>query len=107
MPDDTWMPVNTCIACGAIIPEGGHICPSCENRREVRRETNRDKLLHTAEYDTLCKMNSRLHEYSSWRPCIMTALGLDFFDRAERCRKHDKRCEGCIAAWLNEDVRHG
>lgn len=96
---------NTCISCGKIIPESRQICPSCENRREVCRETNRDKLLHVAEYDTLCKMNIRLREYDGWRPCIMTALGLDFFARAERCKKYEIRCEDCIAAWLNEEAR--
>lgn len=95
---------NTCICCGRIIPEGRQICPSCENRRDVHRQTNRDKLLHTAEYDTLCRMNTRLRLYNGWHPCIMTALGFDFFARMELCDKHGKRCEHCIAAWLNEEA---
>lgn len=100
------MPDNTCIVCGRIIPEGRQICPSCEHRRESRRQTNRDKLLHTAEYDTLCQMNTRLRMYDGWRPCIMTAMGLDYFARSERCKRFGTSCKDCIAAWLNEEVHH-
>lgn len=31
------MPDNTCVCCGAIIPEGRHICLLCEGENEVQR----------------------------------------------------------------------
>lgn len=31
------MPDNTCVCCGAVIPEGRQICPSCEGEEKRRK----------------------------------------------------------------------
>ena len=39
------MPDNTCMLCGRIIPEGRHICLSCEGQNEMQRfVTDKPKL---------------------------------------------------------------
>lgn len=39
---------NTCIACGAVIPEGRHICLNCEHDNEMQTfrptKTNGDRI---------------------------------------------------------------
>ena len=32
---------NTCIACGAVIPEGRQICPNCEHGHVPKKEKNK------------------------------------------------------------------
>jgi hypothetical protein len=53
-------------------------------------------------YDLLCKINDGMKENWQWKPCIMSALGFDFFERADRCRKYgeaeNKRCGDCIGS---------
>ena len=67
---------------------------------------NREILMEQSLYDLLCKINDGMKENWQWKPCIMSALGFDFFERADRCRKYgeagNKRCTDCIAEWLNE-----
>jgi hypothetical protein len=67
---------------------------------------NREKLMEQSMYDLLCKINDGMKENWQWKPCIMSALGFDFFERADRCRKYgeaeNKRCGDCIADYLNE-----
>lgn len=65
--------------------------------------TNREKLLQTAEYDALCRMNANLRTSKTFAPCIMTALGEKV--RMARCLEHEADCGKCIAEWLNEDVK--
>ena len=61
------------------------------------------------QVDVLCMMNDGLKENRQWRPCIMSVLGFDFFDRAERCSRYgdsqNKRCRDCISEWMDEE-RH-
>ena len=70
--------------------------------------TNREKLLQTAEYDMLCRMNAHLrttvehYAMALTQPCIMTALGVKM--RSVRCMEHKADCGKCIADWLNEEV---
>lgn len=65
--------------------------------------TNREKLLQTAEYDALCRMNANLRTNKAFAPCIMTALGEKV--RMVRCLEHEADCDKCIADWLNEEVK--
>ena len=41
------MPDNTCMLCGKIIPEGRHICLSCEGQNEM--QTFRQNAKHAAK----------------------------------------------------------
>lgn len=64
--------------------------------------TNREKILQTAEYDRLCRMNANLRTIKAFAPCIMVALGMKM--RSVRCMEHKADCGKCIADWLNEEV---
>lgn len=60
---------------------------------------NREKLLKTASYDILLKMQENL-EAANKRgdtPCIMNVIGAESYDRC------NSECETCIAKWLNEE----
>lgn len=65
--------------------------------------TNREKLLHTSEYDLLCRMNDK-----SMPGFLCVLQMLDEKNRVRvRCDNfggYDKRetCHKCIASWLNE-----
>lgn len=68
---------------------------------------NRDYLIHTNEYDILCKMNdnllSRQNTDEDDYVCVMDAVGV--CDIYTRCRiSFNKDCKACIAAWLNEKL---
>lgn len=63
--------------------------------------TNREKLLQTAEYDMLRRMNANLRTSKAFAPCIMTALGVKM--RSVRCMKYNSDCAECIREWLNEE----
>ena len=69
---------------------------------------NREWLNSMAAVDVLCVLNEGMKENWQWKPCIMSVLGYDFFDRADRCRHYgepnNKKCRDCIAAWLNEEM---
>ena len=59
------------------------------------------------QVDVLCSLNDGLKENWQWRPCIISVLGFDLFDRVERCKHYgdaqNKRCRDCIMKWLNEE----
>ena len=70
--------------------------------------TNRENLLHTNEYDMLCRMNNRLRENEgkdesteTTRACIMDCF-MDSSESEQRCMCN---CEKCIARFLNEEVK--
>lgn len=94
MPDE-----KRCMVCGAIIPEGRHICLSCEGqeipRTVPRIRTNGDKLRSTSLYDLLVMLNER--------HCVMGAL---CEHPNQRCTEYDGRCEECIAEWLESEADH-
>lgn len=60
--------------------------------------TNREKLHNMAIYDLLVMM--------SYFDCPIAAIEDDDVITADHCRKHEQNCKNCIAAWLNEEVRH-
>lgn len=41
--------VDTCICCGAIVPEGRMVCPNCENGGERMNNLGKDGTQHTNE----------------------------------------------------------
>ena len=68
---------------------------------------NRDVFLKTAPLETLSSMNTLLIESSgNASVCVMNAL-MSADDAEKRCEKYPnnndgKKCEKCIAAWLDE-----
>ena len=34
---------NRCVCCGAIIPEGSQVCPTCEKKVNTHKETAEEK----------------------------------------------------------------
>lgn len=63
------MPDNTCIACGAIIPEGRHICLNCEHGNDM--QTFRPRILTNG--DRIRNMTDReLAEF-----CTRLMCGID------------------------------
>ena len=38
------MSENRCVCCGAIIPEGTQVCPTCEKKANVHKETAEERL---------------------------------------------------------------
>ena len=68
---------------------------------------NREKLLHTAEIDTLTEMNNNLRRNTSC-VCVMECF-MDSTSAEERCAKHHYdghglNCQECIGEWLNEEM---
>lgn len=67
--------------------------------------TNRQKLLQSSEYDTLCMMQENITQANAHdeTPCIMTALGES--NRNYLCHMYNPDCGKCILSWLNMEVR--
>lgn len=61
--------------------------------------TNRQRLLSSSEYDTLCKMQKNMDGIAD--PCIMDALGEERVH--QRCIEYKGDCNECIRIWLNEE----
>ncbi len=88
------MPDNTCACCGAIIPEGRHICLLCEGENEVQHfhpqippiRTNGDKI-RAMSNDELVEL--LIGSY----PC----------DCQHGCPND---CENCIREWLESEARN-
>ena len=96
------MPDNTCACCGAIIPEGRHICLLCEGENEVQTfhpqippvRTNGDKIRAMSDSE-LANMLSSIwicHHFDYCEKCPLA--------EAENCR-----ADG-VKQWLGSEVRN-
>lgn len=63
---------------------------------------NREKLMEQSLYDLLLSMQYELElcRQHSEAPCIMNALGENLV--GVRCTKYNRKCNECIADYLNE-----
>lgn len=92
------MPDNTCICCGAIIPEGRHICLLCEGENEVQHfhpqippiRTNGDKIRAMTDEE----LAEFLNKYAGCRLCDGYKRGI--------C---NSECVKGFLAWLRKEVR--
>ena len=48
------MSVDTCVCCGAVIPEGRMVCWACENGKGVSTERRANGTVGTADCRTSC-----------------------------------------------------
>ena len=70
--------------------------------------TNRERLLKTAEYDLLCRMQENIEKFfvssddNGENICIMDILNAYRIGVRHRVANGD--CKKCIAAWLNEEA---
>lgn len=86
---------NTCISCGAIIPEGRHICLSCEQVNDVnsfspRIITNGDRIRNMTDEELAKLLTGEGH------PCNMCA--------PEYYCSLDSRCVDGVLLWLRQKV---
>ena len=67
--------------------------------------TNREKLLHTSEYDLLCRMNSNITSLDV-EVCVLDIItgkmSVKCYPDIDTTGYAD-RCAACIAAWLNSE----
>ena len=82
------MPDNTCMLCGRIIPEGRHICLSCEGQNEMQRfvtdmpkpKTNGDRIRAMNNWD----LAKYLHDFQCNTLMMGAAANVDgIFDYLE------------------------
>lgn len=102
------MPDNTCVCCGKIIPEGRHICLSCEGQNEMQRFVT-DKLKPGTNGDRIRAMSD-----AQLVGFIVTALSAKAIEcdycihRNEVCRnkRPSRRCAAGMIEWLRSEVRN-
>lgn len=70
--------------------------------------TNREKLLHTSEFDLLCRMNNNIlnweHIYDN--QCVIEAITGKRYecpDEGFDIKGFETVCDACISLWLNSD----
>lgn len=99
---------NTCIVCGRIIPEGGHICLACgdyDDQQRFRppkhaRQTNGDRIRAMSDAQLVGFIVTALSA---------KAIECDYcIHRDEVCRnkRPSRRCAAGMIEWLRSEVRN-
>lgn len=102
------MPDNTCACCGAIIPEGRHICLLCERDNEVQQfhpliapvRTNGDRIRAMTDEELVVFIVTALSA---------KAIECDYcIHRDEVCmnKRPSRRCAAGMIEWLGSEVRN-
>lgn len=96
------MPDNTCICCGAIIPEGRQICLLCEGENEVQHfhqqippvRTNGDRIRAMTDEELVKSIGL------ACKRCAYYKVGHG------ECSGQDKECADGNLEWLGSEVRN-
>ena len=96
---------NTCVCCGAVIPEGRQVCIDCETASNVgymrlkgKTIADRIKKMNLSELVTFFCIVRLEQPYCKWRIAQKASpLPLPF------CLKSD--CSNCIREWLESECK--
>lgn len=82
---------NYCVACGARIPDGRHICPKCERQSRKTAHTNGDflRLMSDEQLAKIiqCPVDGELLEHCARFDCDCNRCRLDWLKAERRTEK--------------------
>ena len=95
------MPDGTCMVCGRVIPEGRHICLSCEGQNEMQQftaakpETNGDRIRAMSDADLADFLDTITNCCNAYVPkCDICPM--KYADEIPRCN---------IGGWLKKEAQ--